>query len=352
MPHKKSFLDHYRATQVNIARGMFRNPLADYPQPGAIDREANFKWRLIKYDELLKNYSARELTYSNDALAAFQGIIKVLETSWFTGRSIDDAYTSSAEGSFWGLPASALPLSLLFTHEGAHERRSDFPSWSWVGWKGKLDKAFRGRESGAELHHVQPAFRAWKWEDERLQPIFERRFPFQETDEDAFKVSRLDNWTSDMLFVEGYVWNLKFNFVNEPEPPQPTTVYEDATELRSYEYPFVLRANIRGFPSQSSCKIMCYNQITRDFIQNKGQVTGLLCFNAIDHSGDQMYDFVLLDWFDIDKKPRGCHVFKPYEGGMAQRIGSIRLIVNRSNLFWQGDGEFKPHWSYMPMVIV
>lgn len=93
------------------------------------------------YRELIEQYSTRSLTFSSDALDAFAGILSALERE--TGQHF-----------IWALPTSFLGEALLWECYGSPERRlgpcavrfSDgrvtkynFPSWSWLGWTGKVE---------------------------------------------------------------------------------------------------------------------------------------------------------------------------------------------------------------------
>ena len=77
--------------------------------------------------QLLEIYQERNLTDENDALNAVAGIIQRVAAS---------AETKIMQG----LPANIFPLAILFlqTARRAPQRRKEFPSWSWCGWKGQI----------------------------------------------------------------------------------------------------------------------------------------------------------------------------------------------------------------------
>lgn len=92
------------------------------------------------YRKVVEEYSARSLTYEADRLDAFEGILQALK------RQADQTF-------LWALPTSFLGSALTWPCESSSERRDDchtlrasdgtstlcpFPSWSWVGWKGKV----------------------------------------------------------------------------------------------------------------------------------------------------------------------------------------------------------------------
>ncbi|KAF2493255.1 HET-domain-containing protein [Lophium mytilinum] len=83
---------------------------------------------------LVWSYNRRELTYGEDGLRAFEGIITALSHK-FQG------------GFIHGLPVMFLDIALLWQMNGACERRVGSqlnaesrcpPSWSWAGWKGEI----------------------------------------------------------------------------------------------------------------------------------------------------------------------------------------------------------------------
>jgi len=80
-------------------------------------------WRI--YNNVLVDYTRRELTFTSDTLNAILGSLKAL------GRYADDSF-------FCGLPAKQFPYCLLWQPAGDSKRNPDWPSWSWAGWKGAI----------------------------------------------------------------------------------------------------------------------------------------------------------------------------------------------------------------------
>jgi hypothetical protein len=86
----------------------------------------------------MQKYSARNLTNAEDSYNAFKGIVKGFK---------DDL--QQPINSFWGLPIhpkypiKSFAYALTWVHKGEQNprgafRRSKFPSWSFVGWRGAL----------------------------------------------------------------------------------------------------------------------------------------------------------------------------------------------------------------------
>jgi len=91
----------------------------------------------------LKNYSHRELSYNNDMLNAFRGILSahnlvttfglLLGTRFLNSQLSDSKFQPQVE-------KNALLAALVgWWHiKAPAERVAEFPSWTWAGWRGKL----------------------------------------------------------------------------------------------------------------------------------------------------------------------------------------------------------------------
>ncbi|RFU33847.1 hypothetical protein B7463_g2484, partial [Scytalidium lignicola] len=76
------------------------------------------------YTASISRFNGRQLSKESDTLNAMTGVLNRIVQE--TGGS-----------HYFGLLTLYFDLSLLFYHEyGGDGRRQDFPSWSWVGWKG------------------------------------------------------------------------------------------------------------------------------------------------------------------------------------------------------------------------
>ncbi|KAI1817711.1 heterokaryon incompatibility protein-domain-containing protein [Poronia punctata] len=84
----------------------------------------------------VEEYSSRTLRYDEDALRAFQGIIRRFSRQ---ARPLGNVWgLAYAHNSDLGL--SYFVYSLTWSHETRSirsRRRNDFPSWTWVGWEGR-----------------------------------------------------------------------------------------------------------------------------------------------------------------------------------------------------------------------
>ncbi|KAI1120901.1 heterokaryon incompatibility protein-domain-containing protein [Nemania abortiva] len=153
--------------------------LKQLPSSGVGGQEARMS-NFFTYVSCTEEYSRRTLSYDHDSLAAFSGIIRMLESfTTFPVRHIwgspffhpdDDnlpadtlqsTYQNFQLAPFWKSPAVShgsplqrpasrhegvdylafLLLGLSWRHESRSEtprRRTDLPSWSWTGWEGAV----------------------------------------------------------------------------------------------------------------------------------------------------------------------------------------------------------------------
>lgn len=92
---------------------------------------------LTDYARLVYGFNTKELTYPEDVPYAFAGIATMLSKTF-------------VDGIVCGLPAMFLDVALLWeSHEACMKRRlpiqmqdeatTVLPSWSWMGWKGRID---------------------------------------------------------------------------------------------------------------------------------------------------------------------------------------------------------------------
>lgn len=81
--------------------------------------------RLEHWGEKLNLYSYRNMTYPEDAIRAFEGVLQRLQTIY-------------SKGFFWGLPVEDFDWALLWRSQMPPVRREGFPTWSWAGWRGPL----------------------------------------------------------------------------------------------------------------------------------------------------------------------------------------------------------------------
>ncbi|KAF2847269.1 HET-domain-containing protein [Plenodomus tracheiphilus IPT5] len=89
---------------------------------------------IAKFQDLVKHYSKRKLSFESDALNAFTGILNA-----FKARS-------TAMDIVWGIPLTKHilhPSKTLFwmnwRSTDPRQRRPEFPSWSWLGWRGATE---------------------------------------------------------------------------------------------------------------------------------------------------------------------------------------------------------------------
>ena len=89
------------------------------------------EWDFKTWDALVSVYSSRKLSYESDALNACRGSLNRITLK--TGYEF-----------CFGLPRLDFLRALLWKphHEHVLVRRSEFPSWSWLGWFGRAECAY------------------------------------------------------------------------------------------------------------------------------------------------------------------------------------------------------------------
>lgn len=110
--------------------------------------------RLQQYTVLANLYSFRQMSYEDDAINGFSGIIQNLTRL---------AYP---RGFFYGLPLEDLNWALLWNFQSDLVRRSNFPTWSWAGWDTKLVEMQPIEVT--KPHYYQVFLKIWKLESDRL----------------------------------------------------------------------------------------------------------------------------------------------------------------------------------------
>ncbi|KAK4204775.1 heterokaryon incompatibility protein-domain-containing protein [Triangularia verruculosa] len=92
--------------------------------------KAGSKFDVIKtYMDLIEGYTSRTLTLDSDVLRAIAGVIRRVSVS--SGYQV-----------LQGLPRRELDIFLLFEGKSL-SRREGFPSYSWAGWRGKVEMHLR-----------------------------------------------------------------------------------------------------------------------------------------------------------------------------------------------------------------
>jgi hypothetical protein len=101
-----------------------------------LEVKPNLDWPdLQQYMNLVRNYNDRQLTFPEDVIAGFSGVLSIL-SDIFVG------------GFIYGLPEMFFDVALLWQPTSPLERRVSssktakvhLPSWSWIGWRGDIDK--------------------------------------------------------------------------------------------------------------------------------------------------------------------------------------------------------------------
>ncbi|KAI9710717.1 MAG: hypothetical protein M1820_002550 [Bogoriella megaspora] len=127
-----SFQEH-QSSKSSVGAGVLRSPM-----------QLAVEDRIQQYGDLSQSYSNRDLTYQEDGINAFSGIMRCFEEKGYH------------KGFIWGCPIEDLNWALCWrSQSGQQRRREGFPSWAWVGWIGGL---FPGLPVEPKNPHQSPVF--------------------------------------------------------------------------------------------------------------------------------------------------------------------------------------------------
>lgn len=108
--------------------------------------EGAFKWKTPGLDpediiHFLADFSKRELSYPADAINAMRGIFQMFSKTEYPVYHIEGVpILSATSGRF--IPEHSFIKGLSWCHSIPGKRRPEFPSWSWAGWTGVLERRF------------------------------------------------------------------------------------------------------------------------------------------------------------------------------------------------------------------
>ncbi|KAK4161754.1 putative tol protein [Cladorrhinum sp. PSN259] len=141
----------------------------------------------------ITEYTKRELTFQEDSLKAFSGILNYYYQGLHSGGRVDN---------IWGVPAPDGIPHLDWLHRQKAIRRPNFPSWSWAGWAGAV-----------EFHDFWADQQTW-YSDPLLEP-FSAAIPSEPVGHQAHDTASTSSSASSAacsrrLFVTGPVMPLRF----------------------------------------------------------------------------------------------------------------------------------------------
>jgi hypothetical protein len=154
---------------------------------------------LRKFADHVKEYSGRSFKYDSDILNALRGLLTRLPFYTYYGipiarydeprqlQSKDCFNIGFARGLFW-LPKYISNISATRT---SLSRRTGFPSWSWVGWKGQVDYCSNYGPHGIDNGQFM------KIDTNR----FDTKFWVENTDMRLFELEELANSLNDSRLI-------------------------------------------------------------------------------------------------------------------------------------------------------
>ena len=134
-------------------------------------------WHQTTYGAFVDCYTRRELTFQSDALNACRAALTQITLA-------------TGVGFLWGLPLKGLTRALLWQPDPNHclQKRAGFPSWSWLGWVGRIcyqywleeaEDYYSGevetriscREKNSCMQHDRPTAESLYWHDVRQNDV-------------------------------------------------------------------------------------------------------------------------------------------------------------------------------------
>ena len=100
------------------------------------------------YMELVRIYASRDLTYADDVLNAFEGVLEF--------------FRNDLGAHIWGLPYHVFDQAMFWQVNQPCRRRQGFPSWSWSGWH---------YSSNSRLTFLQPRPERFNTLESRWSPL-------------------------------------------------------------------------------------------------------------------------------------------------------------------------------------
>ena len=196
------------------------------------DGQTNFEI----YSEAVSTYSARNISFHEDALKAFSGVLSVLKSS-FRGEFL------------YGLPATELDQALLCYPSSSIYRRLSadggelFPSWTWAGWVGEV------------RYWPNLAISRVQWKDASSKQYFtsnQFRSPYSSTNSETWykndwiegnpRIKRREEWVYDLCYYQAKKPEMVFlhpvvDRSNVPDCRLPVHVSPGRTECLEFRCP-------------------------------------------------------------------------------------------------------------------
>ncbi|CAN9417017.1 unnamed protein product [Alternaria alternata] len=120
-------------TIESVRAGIFGN--SKHQNPGKLVRdEESLNESFGRYLSNVEDYTSRKLSFDEDSLNAFQGVIRQFSQEKYAINHVWGlAYPSDCKESL-----DLFVHSLTWMHRTKARRRNLFPSWTWAGWEGKI----------------------------------------------------------------------------------------------------------------------------------------------------------------------------------------------------------------------
>ena len=307
---------------------------------------------LALYEEHIREYMGRKLTYESDTINAISGLLQQLQEK---GLGRFDG------GFFWGLPVDYLPFALMWYESDNSHKRNGMPTWSWAHREGPLARIVVSPKDPP----LGPNFHTYLYHHSFPRTMtFESRcfINFQRVDNGNFKTIYADDPTNDSSFNQNSwgnpdrIKNLGYTMASL-RPEKHTLPFLDPGKLLFVEglvFRPLLSQIISSFelddkaPSEehvfkfsvreSRCWLTCYTREISEYVlttykQPVSQPLYLLILHREFQDYFWYYDLLLLN----------C------EANVSTRLGPLKLCVpthTRMDVF----KAFRPAWATLAIA--
>ncbi|KAK8119861.1 HET-domain-containing protein [Apiospora kogelbergensis] len=294
--------------------------------------------------ELVCRYSNRNLTYDQDTLPAFSGVLDAFAQSSFRGGFIS------------GLPSLFLDASLIWQPLFKARRRSpvngvskfapmaSLPSWSWVGWQCLLDPGSLASGESYSWFIAQKNLWTTKklvdWctysHDGVLQPITEPSVleGFQDYRTTSCNKPLPSSWTrktAAKTLYSGYCGNVT-------SWPEAEGFVHDSQPETFYQYPLPLsEASCAGMTVRNHVRLSCIT--TKATLRARRILTATIVRKRPTPLSMMRVPVVQTELYKFKPDPEKCCPVVSLEDGQGRWAGTLRVMDNEASIQPQDELE-------------
>jgi hypothetical protein len=275
------------------------------------------------YGMVVGEYCNRNLTNSSDSLRACSAILESLS------QNLD-------KGLLFGLPVQYLQVALRWRHAGQFERRKEFPSWSWVGWKGSLLRSTAEHQGSGAQNASLSIHKAQNGEMTQIHC-----FELNHTGRGFSPLAYINKHMSHASILSNQLYQDFKSMGNGCQSPIPLdqilfirghiirpSLYDAPLDTMLGDYVYSIKLGVK------ECRIHCFNEATAEFVRahDWSMLYILLLSSTSIAATDERLEGILLEWnqdiayrvglvgFEVNYGPYGqkfIHDFQPAIGEFA-----------------------------------